>query len=46
MLFFLSLALIWVDAFIAMLVKGWLQEFDCVWKKYSVAHLCAQECKQ
>ena len=43
MLFFLSLALVLVDAFLAMLVKGWLQEFDRGWRKYTVAHLRAQE---
>ena len=43
MLFFLSLALVLIDAFLAMLVKGWLQEFDRGWKKYTVAHLRAQE---
>ena len=43
MLFFLSLALILIDAFLAMLVKGWLQEFDRGWRKYTVAHLRAQE---
>ena len=43
MLFFLSLALILIDAFLAMLVKGWLQEFDCGWRTFTVAHLRAQE---
>ena len=43
MLFFLSLALVLTDAFLAMLVKGWLQEFDRGWRKYTVAHLRAQE---
>jgi len=43
MLFFLSLALVLIDAFLAMLVKGWLQEFDRGWRKYTVAHLRAQE---
>jgi len=43
MLFFLSLALVVTDAFLAMLVKGWLQEFDRGWRKYTVAHLRAQE---
>jgi len=33
MLFFLSLALVLTDAFLAMLVKGWLQEFDRGWRK-------------
>ena len=42
-LFFLSLALVLIDAFLAMLVKGWLQEFDHGWRKYTVAHLRAQE---
>ena len=42
-LFFLSLALVLVDAFLAMLVKGWLQEFDRGWRKCTVAHLRAQE---
>ena len=43
MLFFVSLALVLIDAFLAMLVKGWLQEFDRGWRKYTVAHLRAQE---
>jgi len=43
MLFFLSLALVLIDAFLAMLVKGWLQEFDRGWRKYTIAHLRAQE---
>src|SRR5258706_3053054 len=43
MLFFLSLALVLIDAFLAMLVKGWLQEFDRGWRAYTVAHLRAQE---
>ena len=43
MLSFLSLALVLIDAFLAMLVKGWLQEFDRGWRKYTVAHLRAQE---
>jgi len=43
MLFFLSLALVLIDAFLAMLVKGWLREFDRGWRKYTVAHLRAQE---
>jgi len=43
MLFFLSLALVLVDAFLAMLVKGWLQEFDRGWRKCTVAHLRAEE---
>ena len=42
-LFFLSLALVLIDAFLAMLVKGWLQGFDRGWRKYTVAHLRAQE---
>ena len=42
-LFFLSLALVLIDALLAMLVKGWLQEFDRGWRKYTVAHLRAQE---
>ena len=43
MLFFLSLALVLVDAFLAMLVKGWLHDFDRGWRKFTVAHLRAQE---
>ena len=43
MLFFLSLAFVLIDAFLAMLVKGWLQEFDRGWRAYTVAHLRAQE---
>jgi len=42
-LFFLSLAFVLIDAFLAMLVKSWLQEFDRAWMKYTVAHLRAQE---
>src|SRR5258706_6314815 len=42
-LFFYSLVLVLIDAFLAMLVKGWLQEFDRGWRKYTVAHLRAQE---
>jgi hypothetical protein len=42
-LFFLSLAFVLIDAFLAMLVKGWLQEFDRGWRKYTVARLRAQE---
>ena len=42
-LFFLSLALVLIDAFLAMLVKSWLQEFDRSWRKYTVADLRAQE---
>ena len=42
-LFFLSLALVLIDAFLALLVKGWLHEFDRGWRKYTVAHLRAQE---
>ena len=45
-LFFLSLALVLIDAFLAMLVKSWLQEFDRGWKKYTVANLRAQEREQ
>jgi len=43
LLFFLSLALVLTDAFLAMLVKSWLQEFDRGWRKYTVADLRAQE---
>jgi hypothetical protein len=43
MLFFLSLALVLIDAFLAMLVKGWLQEFDRGWRKCTVANLRAEE---
>src|SRR5258708_5565542 len=42
-LLFLSLALVLIDAFLAMLVKSWLQEFDRNWRKHTVAHLRAQE---
>lgn len=42
-LFFLSLALVLIDAFLAMLVKSWLQEFDRGWRKYTVSNLRAQE---
>ena len=45
-LFFLSLALVLIDAFLAMLVKGWLHEFDRSWRKYTVADLRAQEREQ
>ena len=42
-LFCLSLAVVLIDAFLAMLVKSWLQEFDRGWRKYTVANLRAQE---
>ena len=45
-LFFLSLALVLIDAFLAMLVKSWLQEFDRGWRKYTVANLRAREREQ
>ena len=45
-LFFLSLALVLIDAFLAMLVKSWLQEFDHGWRKYTVANLRAREREQ
>ena len=45
-LFFLSLALVLIDAFLAMLVKSWLQEFDRGWRMYTVADLRAQEREQ
>src|SRR5258706_3176134 len=45
-LFFLSLAFVLIDAFLAMLVKGWLQEFDCGWRQYTLPHLRAQERKR
>jgi len=43
LLFFLSPALVLIDAFLAMLVNSWLQEFDRGWRKYTVADLRAQE---
>ena len=43
MLCFLSLALVLIDAFLAMLVKGWLREFDRGWRKFTVPHIRAQE---
>ena len=43
MLFLLSLAFVLIDAFLAMLVKGWLREFDRGWRKHNVAHLRAEE---
>ena len=43
MLFFVSLALVLIDAFLAMLVKGWLREFDRGWRKCTVASLRARE---
>jgi len=46
LLFFLSLALVLIDAFLAMLVKSWLQEFDRGWRKHPVADLRAQEREQ
>ena len=45
-LFFLSLALVLMDAFLAMLVKGWLQEFDRSWRQHTVARLRAHEREQ
>jgi len=41
--FFLSLALVLIDGFLAMLVNSWLQEFDRGWRKYTVARFRAQE---
>ena len=41
--FFLSLALVLTDAFLAMLIKSWLREFERGWKKHNAAHLRAQE---
>ena len=41
--FFLSLALILIDAFLAMPVKSWLQDSDRSWRKYTMADLRAQE---
>ena len=46
MLFFLSLMLVLFNAFLAMLMKGWLQEFDHGWRTFTVAHLRAQERKR
>ena len=43
MLFFLNLPLVLIDAFLAILVKSWLQEFDRSWRKYTVADICEQE---
>jgi len=43
LMFFLSLALVLIDAFLAMLVKSWLQEFERGWRKHTVADLRAQE---
>jgi Family of unknown function (DUF6535) len=42
-LFFLSLVLVLIDAFLSMLVKSWLREFDRGWKKYNAADLRAKE---
>jgi len=43
LLFSLSLALILIDIFLAILIRPWIQEFDRGWKKYTVADLRAQE---
>ena len=45
-LFFLSLTLVLIDAFLAMLVKGWLQGFDRGWRNHTVAHRRATEREQ
>ena len=45
-LFFLSLALVLIDAFLAMLVKSWLQEFERGWRKHITPNLRAQEREQ
>jgi hypothetical protein len=42
-LLFLSLALVLIDAFLAMLVKSWLREFDRGWRKFNAADLRAEE---
>jgi len=42
-LFFLSLALVLIDAFLAMLVKSWLREFDRSWRRFNAADLRAEE---
>ena len=42
-LFFLSLTLVLIDAFLAMLVKSWLREFDRGWRKFNAADLRAEE---
>ena len=42
-LFFLSLALVLIDAFLVMLVKIWFQDFDHGWRKTTVATLRAKE---
>ena len=39
----LSLVLVLIDAFLAILVKGWLQEYDRGWRKHTVPELRAQE---
>ena len=43
MLFLLSLALVLIHAYFAMLVRGWLQEFNRGYRWCTVAHLRAQE---
>ena len=45
-LFFLSLALVLIDAFLAMLVKSWIQEFDRAWRNDPRAKFRAQEREQ
>ena len=45
-LFFLSLALVLLDAFLAMLVKSWLHEFDRGWKTHTAPQRRAEEREQ
>jgi Family of unknown function (DUF6535) len=42
-LFFACLALILVDAFLAMLVKGWLRDYDRDWRRIKSPELRARE---
>ena len=37
LLFFLSLFLVLIDAFLAMLLKSWLREFDRAWRRHNAA---------
>ena len=43
MFFFLSLILVLINAFLILLVRGWLEELDRGWKTHTVAYIRAQE---
>ena len=41
--FFLSLILVLINAFLILLVRGWLEELDRGWKTHTIAYIRAQE---